>query len=273
MMILAKFRQKYPQGSLVSELIDIDRGTYIVKVSILIDKITLASGLAGRETVEAAEDAARERAIAALILDRERVSTTYPQKTRSSTSSVSVAPNTVTTIAQKQIDKSDVPSIPNSSVVDFADRPTDKKVQSDLIVADRQEDFNLTASEPIEPQINVEPEITPPPKESVSTSENLFEETLNTATITNSSPTELENLARETNTLDLKEPPNSDMIEEMDFNEIKQKTDIEIKRLGWTKNTGQEFLKSRYGKLSRLHLTDRQLLEFLHYLESQPSPD
>ncbi len=61
-------------------------------------------------------------------------------------------------------------------------------------------------------------------------------------------------------------------MEAMDFNEIKQKTDIEIKRLSWTKDQGKEFLMSHYGKRSRLHLTDEQLLEFLRYLEKLPSP-
>jgi len=61
-------------------------------------------------------------------------------------------------------------------------------------------------------------------------------------------------------------------LEAMDFNEIKQKTDIEIKRLSWTKDQGKEFLMSHYGKRSRLHLTDEELLEFLRYLEQLPNP-
>jgi hypothetical protein len=57
----------------------------------------------------------------------------------------------------------------------------------------------------------------------------------------------------------------------MDFNDIKRKTDIEIKRLGWSSAQGREFLMSRYGKRSRLELTDEQLLEFLRYLETLPN--
>ena len=59
---------------------------------------------------------------------------------------------------------------------------------------------------------------------------------------------------------------------EIDFNKIKHQTDIEIKRLGWTKEDGRNFLKSHYGKRTRLHLTDEQLLEFLRYLQSLPTP-
>ena len=70
-MTLAKFRHQYPQGSLVSELVEIDRGTYIVKALVQIDNLILATALAGGSTVEAAEDAAKERAIATLCLDRQ----------------------------------------------------------------------------------------------------------------------------------------------------------------------------------------------------------
>ena len=53
----------------------------------------------------------------------------------------------------------------------------------------------------------------------------------------------------------------------IDFDEFKHLTDIEIKRLGWTKEQGREYLKENYGgKCSRLHLTDKQLLNFLEEL-------
>lgn len=54
----------------------------------------------------------------------------------------------------------------------------------------------------------------------------------------------------------------------LDFNEIKRLTDIEIKRLGWKKDQGRNYLMKKYGKRSRLHLTDRQLLDFLIDLRS-----
>ena len=54
----------------------------------------------------------------------------------------------------------------------------------------------------------------------------------------------------------------------LDFNEIKKLTDIEIKRLSWTKEQGINYIKKKYGKRSRLHLTDEQILDFLGYLQS-----
>ena len=54
----------------------------------------------------------------------------------------------------------------------------------------------------------------------------------------------------------------------LDFKEIKCLTDVEVKRLGWTTEQGRNYLNKKYGKRSRLHLTDEQLLEFLNYLQS-----
>jgi hypothetical protein len=46
---------------------------------------------------------------------------------------------------------------------------------------------------------------------------------------------------------------------------------VEMKRLGWTTTKGREHLKLTYGKRSRQELNDEELLDFLKYLESQPS--
>jgi hypothetical protein len=48
---------------------------------------------------------------------------------------------------------------------------------------------------------------------------------------------------------------------------------MEIKRLKWNNQQGREYLKQKYGKRSRHELSDEEMLEFLHYLESQPTPN
>ena len=50
------------------------------------------------------------------------------------------------------------------------------------------------------------------------------------------------------------------------------RTDVEMIRLGWTQQDGRRYLQQTYQKRSRQHLTDQELLEFLDYLKSQPSP-
>lgn len=58
----------------------------------------------------------------------------------------------------------------------------------------------------------------------------------------------------------------------IDLSDIIAQTDVELQRLGWTVSQGREFLEKTYGKRSRHDLTDEELLEFLLFLETQPSP-
>jgi hypothetical protein len=47
---------------------------------------------------------------------------------------------------------------------------------------------------------------------------------------------------------------------------------VEMKRLSWTTEQGRGYLKRTYGKRSRQELDDIELLDFLRFLEAQPSP-
>ncbi|XTZ10921.1 MAG: hypothetical protein ACQZ3N_03380, partial [cyanobacterium endosymbiont of Rhopalodia yunnanensis] len=67
--MLTKFRILYPQSGVISELVAIDHGKYIVRVLIKVGSTTSGAGLAGANTVEEAEDAARNRALELLKLD------------------------------------------------------------------------------------------------------------------------------------------------------------------------------------------------------------
>ncbi len=58
----------------------------------------------------------------------------------------------------------------------------------------------------------------------------------------------------------------------VDLSDIIAQTDVELQRLGWGVHQGREFLEHTYGKRSRHDLTDEELLAFLLYLETQPSP-
>ncbi len=62
--MINQFRCQYPQGSIISELVSTKHGKYIVKVTLESEGKILATALAGAETVELAEDRARERAFA-----------------------------------------------------------------------------------------------------------------------------------------------------------------------------------------------------------------
>ena len=245
--MLAKFRHKYPQGSLVSELIEVERGFYLVKVSIQVEQIVLATGLAGASTIEAAEDSARERAIAVVLNDDPTPQDNFKVDT------ATIVPNN-TNLKEPILTKVDSEPKPEP-------KPENVKFFEASTVADEPEEITPASEfEPILTPVDLESEIQSTPQPDLFSGTASSTQTSLIKPESNSVATDSGNAIATAN------------FEEMDFNEIKQKTDIEIKRLGWTKDDGREFLKSRYGKRSRLHLTDEQLLEFLEYLEQQPTP-
>ena len=269
-MMLAKFRERYPLGSLVGELVKIDRSTYIVRVLLQVDNTVLATALAGADTVEAAEDAARQRAIAALMLDPARSSV---EQNSTKVNSPVVAADTT---ANNEVKPPSIKAIAQKSVTESNDEPKNvnfPKAES-AVASEQTQTFVLETT--LESNVDVATWQNPQPtatSESAIPSTTLFDDTF-TAEIPESPSIPEDNYIAATSEPEpeLDSSPSDSEFEAMDFNDIKQKTDIEIKRLGWTKDDGREFLKSRYGKRSRLHLTDEQLLEFLRYLEKLPNP-
>ena len=58
----------------------------------------------------------------------------------------------------------------------------------------------------------------------------------------------------------------------VDLSDIIAQTDVEMSRLGWSNVQGRQYLEKTFNKRSRQQLTDEELLTFLLYLESQPTP-
>ncbi len=59
----------------------------------------------------------------------------------------------------------------------------------------------------------------------------------------------------------------------VNLSELIDKTDAQMQRLGLSVEWGRDYLIKTYGKRSRHLLTEAELLEFLKYLESQPTPE
>lgn len=236
-MMLDKFRSHYPQGSLLSEFIDIDRGVYLVKVTIEVEGVLLATGLASGETIELAEDRARQRAIAAVIIDRVSQVDASP-----------ITPPPQTPLSQ-----------PESARVESSPQIPLKSNGSPQFLPNIRDNKAFVSS--------VEPEID-------ETQGSLFPTSLSAPeTVDLADEVEKFNLATtEIATIEPEESPENTNTSKIDFSEIKHQTDLQIKRLCWTREDGRNFLQTHYGKRSRLHLDDEQLLEFLRYLESLPDP-
>ena len=329
--MLAQLRIQYPQSCLISELLEIKHGKYIVRALVQIEGVAIATGLGSGETVEIAEDHARERVLAildlgarsstqALALDIpqepvQKIPPTPPVAAPVITPPVmtAVVTATVTEAAQKV-------TVPAMAPVAVVAAPVAQSIVQPII----QPVFPETkVPEIIEPEI-IEPEITAP---EITAPEITVPEIIEPVSSRQPQPKFAQEIVQEASSLQETKPqppiPTLEKIEKsekvvplhivpdtqpteiypqpvvavvpdpepLDFGAEKQekkakaktspvaipdikdvmaKTEIEIRRLGWTTQQGRNFLLQRYGKRARTLLSDEELLDFLSYLEDQP---
>lgn len=283
--MLAQFQSLYPNGSIISELVEIFQGKYIVRVSIQIDGVTRATGMAAAETVEAAEDSARNRALMVLGIGNTPVAAPLSAKPEPSVTQVSPTVKTADTV-------------PKSA--DLA-ATTEETISNQLTAVSNQE---LSVPTPNDFSIQPEPIVTEPTPQipelpSISHKDtysqdypqqfalNFHPDSQNPNTyveqqteyqpsvgITASNVTPF--TPRNYSSSEDVDPPTTSRkkkkIAPIDLSDVIAKTDVELQRLGWTPEQGREYLIKTYGKRGRTLLTEEELQGFLKYLESQPTP-
>lgn len=262
--MLSQFQTRYPTGSLISELLTISQGKFIVRVSAQVEGVTRATGMAAAETLELAEDRARSRALAVLgiepvpVLQRSKPeveAALSPEQqiqinaTFSSARSFAITP---------ELDLEHAAFSQASPQDDNQERELQESPQSGKTM----QRLMPSSTTPIVEDL----EITPDQNESSGEAAN----SLDNVTL----PLPLSYSPQDTSWL---EPKGFELEKKtsvpMDLSDAIARTGIEIKRLKWNNQQGREYLKQKYGKRSRQELTDEEMLEFLHYLESQPSPE
>ncbi len=275
--MFTQFRIRYPKGSLVTELVTIDRGKYIVRCWVQNEGTTLATGLAAADTVELAEDQARTRALEALALDSSTV--TKQQETPAVTNGevlVSPQPTPITARAFPEATSVTTPTGSESMVQPQPMRVPETTIASEARslsslepkreeVADRvtvtpllADEMTFTYDEYDLPEVETTQEAETP----LWAAEKTSTTPLNDVPVPSYGEKELET--------DTNETPST--ASPVDFSDIIARTNVELKRLGWTNQQGRDYLVQTYGKRSRQLLTDDELLDFLHHLESEPSP-
>ncbi|MCM0592191.1 MAG: hypothetical protein HEQ35_25110 [Gloeotrichia echinulata IR180] len=267
--MLAQFQSLYPNGSLISELVQIFQGKYIVRVSVQIEGVTRATGMAAAETVESAEDQARNRALMVLSM------TKAPQET------AAVSPKSISPVPSNPSVKTtgeDFVSSQWSAV--SGQEVSSPPVHSDTVTNDREiantrDIYNQNLGQLNSLTTNQEPEFEMPPMEnfaitSASEPDNQYEPGMAASNVTPFTPrnyTPPEELATPISTGKKKKKS-----EPVDLSDVLAKTDVELQRLGWTPEQGREHLIKTYGKRGRTLLTVEELHGFLKYLESQTTP-
>lgn len=247
--MFSQFQARFPTGSLVSELLHIHDGHYVVKVMIQLGGVTLATGMSAADTIEQAEDQARIRALTVLGLE--------PPAYES----------------QAHLMGHQSPARLNPSQV-FA-----REASESTLVGHSDWTPGLAAGK--------QPESAPEkPTESVPELSTAEESPLDSAselelTLETHSPT-----PAPTPNLDLAQsgqngsgrrspaaPSPPPISAPVDLSDVIAQTSVELKRLGWTNAEGRDYLQQTYGKRSRQQLTDQELMDFLQHLQSQPPVD
>lgn len=295
--MLAQFQARYPQSSLISDLLTIYQGKFVVRVSAQVEGVTRATGMAAAETLELAEDRARERAIAVLAVDVV-VPPNAQQQENNDQSIHSHAPDIqLSSDAMPQaiqINAAEVSSIPQAnygtattnlndsmpvSPASLAESTPDPVIPSFTLNSDTEEQDYPNFPEPLAGTGNVTNiqrfPMVPTPENQEFNVENI-ETISDIQPVTSGNSPFLNNVtpliprSYTPDTIPLDEIAQTNIVapsEPIDLSDAIAKIDVELKNLRWTKTQERKYLERTYGKESRELLTDEQLFEFLHYLE------
>ncbi|MDF5735163.1 MULTISPECIES: hypothetical protein [unclassified Nostoc] len=290
--MLAQFQSLYPKGSLISELVQIFQGKYIVRASVQIEGVTRATGMAAAETVEAAEDQARTRALIVL-----GITNAPPESVAFSSNPISPSQLNPSLNIKGGLNESGYSSAKDEDFVssqwsvvsdkEISIPPSRVRNIKPEVVTSSNEQYEHSNAAPLSSDTysqdlgqnfpvttNQELEFDPPVENLEITFDNQVENQTfpgisanNVTPFTPRSYSPQEDVAAPSGTGKRKKKA-----EPVDLSDVIAKTDVELQRLGWTPEQGREHLIETYGKRGRTLLTEEELHGFLKYLQSQPDP-
>ncbi len=220
-----RFRQKYPQGSITSSLIQIHNDQYIVSVSIKVDGVVLATTLAADEKIQVAEAQATAQAIQTLHLG-EPVLAELPLTRQPKLELVPSISDTRLASLQDMAETTS-PSVFDASGSASAAHITTEFVETsepEIKLADRQKEKAAIVQE---------------------------DDEANTYNIDTISPAE----------------------PSLSVTDMIPLINMELKRLGWSREKGRDCIIELYNKRSSSLLSDAELLGLLRYLQTQLASD
>jgi outer membrane biosynthesis protein TonB len=262
--LFSKLQARYPTASLVSELLRVHSSRYVVRASVEVSGIPLATGMATDAELELAEDQAMLRALALVGIQTESaLPTPLP----------AISPLTPSTVASSGGEMAEVQSIATPLKTFSSDNHLSTFLPEVTPVTEAPQPELVTF--PSLPEIEVE-EIQEPDQELVIAETPEPDPVLPTETPQPSpkprSKSRTQSVPKtETQPIEEIAEPALSVTEPVDFSDPIAQIDTEMMRVGWTKEQGRDYLKNTYKKRSRQQLSDDELLDFLSYLQSLPS--
>jgi hypothetical protein len=254
-----RFRQKYPQGSITSSLIQIHNDQYIVSVSIKVDGVILATTLAADEQIQLAEARATAQALQTLSIGEIELSVDpdFSSSAQSIAPPIAVEPvRTELPLTRQPV----VPPAPEPVIIEEAiDLPTPPRIAISAEIPEEVPAIPTAAEPPLpEPEVVTEKAIDPEPSADIEPAPKAAKNKKAAVVQEDSAPTYDE--------LPAAQPALSvtDMIPLIN---------MELKRLAWSREKGRDCIIELYNKRSSSLLSDEELLGLLRYLQDQPTPD
>jgi hypothetical protein len=284
-------------GAVITELVIVHQDSYVVRALVQLGGNSFASGMATETDLEKAEDRAKVRALQAFGISG---STSTPalytphdsfvaDQSYSQLTPLPPAANNLPLEFQAQassVISNQEDSLAEAAIAPEIERPAPPSLFSDSSssppLVNSVPDFDLEMpplaySNPIENPIEevetakfTNPELDPSPEISQSWTE------LPLVSPEPDLPPKPEKSSKRK--AESKAPPAAKPAAETDIGETGDRSNeiarigVEMKRLSWTTEQGRNYLKRTYGKRSRQELDDIELLDFLRFLEAQPSP-
>lgn len=291
-MIFAEFRDRYPQGSLVTDLLQVKDGEYIVRAAIAVDGTILATGLAAAASIEVAEDRARSRALAVLGIGITTPASPQPSQSVSNQSPTVSRPDNshlgkLISGTSTQPPLATAPPVKASATE--VSQPSELAANSKETFAETGEQFSedsphfFEIDEPdagsnVDDELDAPPELTPTQSSIPSLDDSLNRSAVSSSRASRLKPTPQPQPATPPTSeasppsgRDSAKPVEPDTEAPIDFSDAIAKTSVELKRLNWSEEQGRQYLWETFGKRSRQRLNDDELLAFLHHLETLPS--
>ncbi len=269
--LFVQLQTRFPSSTLVTELVQIQEGQYVVRALVQTGGTVLTTAMAAAPTIEQAEDRARARVLAVLGITLGAEGSALPDipprlNGPSSANQMLEAENrfSLPTPASLRTDvkPQEQPSLPTYKPLEtLSNLSSGENLNFSNEIAEELEEVPeefgevYDGSDPYE-----EEEIAPPmPEPSL----------LSVPTKTNSKSLS----DRPAPTKPAKsEPAIAPAPEEPeDLSSLIALTDIEMDRIGWTKQEGRDYLKRTYRKSTRQKLEVDELMDFLNYLRALPS--
>lgn len=259
---LKQLRDRFPEASILSDILMLHEQQYVVKVTIKIPPAIAISGLSSDANLEIAEDKARRRAIEALGLG-----------TRELTFATQIAPATVTPASQlregsNELEESSLSTdSPTPVASSQRNHPTATPVKHASSVSDTaaQSQTTSTASS------STEFASTSVDAAKVPTHNDLIQPERGSSMV--SQPTAAAAILPVAKHSESTEIPATALPAPINLSDVIAQTDIELRRLNWSTETGRDYLEQTYNKRSRHELSEEELIQFLCYLEGLPSPE